>query len=453
MAHAGNKDANMSSTSRRAFLKYSSLAALAAGSGGLTRAAASGTPGSPGWGRSNGLPGRIVLAHDPNMGGTTGSCDRDLIDQTVHATVRMLTGQPDTGSAFEELLPSLNADTTIAIKVNCIGPCDTRWETARGVVSGLSMMLGGTYDVSNVVIYDDNYLQSHGYATSQFTFGGNYPLISGTNHANGSGYYVYSGHQLSQFLLDCDYVINMPVLKSHNVEANGITLALKNHYGSCYPASLCGNIPGMLTLNADLNVKDKTALVLMDGIRGTWNGGPGNPPMAWDTFDGGAPNMLFVTTDPVTNEYWGRDIINAERAAHGYSLKSCTWVEQASQDPYNLGVSDEASMNVLYYDASAVDDDSALQIGGVLFAPARPNPMIDHTTLRFRVPSSGRVSLIIADANGRIVRHLGERTVEAGYTEMRWDGRDDRGQRVARGAYFAKLTTEREVRSRRIILG
>ncbi len=453
MAHAGNTDANLRSTTRRDFLKYSSLAALAAGSGGLTRAAKADGPAYAGGGRSNGLPGRIVLAHDPNMGGTEGSFDRDLIEQTVHSCVRMLTGEPDTGQAFEALFPDLHAGTTIAIKVNCIGSCDTRWETARGVVSGLSMMLGGTYDVSNVVVFDRHNLPYHGYETSEFTFGGNTALISSSNNASGSGYYPYGGYQLSQFFLDRDYVINMPVLKSHSDGNNQLTLALKNHYGSCSPSSLCGNIPGMLTLNADTMIKDKTALVLMDGIRGTWNGGPGNPPMEWDTFNGGAPNMLFVTTDPVTNEYWGRDVINAERAAQGYSLRPCTWIEGASEEPYYLGVSDEAAMDVLYYDASAIDDDSVLQVGGLLFAPPRPNPMIDHTTLRFRVPVEGRVSLVIADASGRIVRHLGERTVGAGYSQMHWDGRDDRGQRVARGAYFATLTTEREVRSRRIILG
>lgn len=442
---------------RRDFLKYASLAALAAGSGlpGAAQASRSGPTRQPGperLGAYNTMPGRIVLAHDENMGGTSGTLDRDLIEQTVHACVRMLTGQPDTGLAFESLFPGLHSGSTFAIKINCLGPCDTKWETARGVVSGLSRMLGGTYDVSQVTVFDRHNLTYHDYTPGEFTFGGNTAVISSTNAAQGSGYWIYDDHQLSQYILDCDYLINMPVLKHHGAAGNLLTLALKNHYGSCWLSNLCSDVTGMLAVNADGYIKDKTALVLMDGIQATFSVGPSSPPQPYITFGGGAPNMLFATTDPITNDYWGRDYINAERLARGLSPRGCEWIETGAAEPYDLGIADEAQMEVLHYDVTAVEPDPALQAGGLFLAPARPNPASAHAALRFRLPRGGAVQLAIVDASGRIIRRLTDRFAEAGYTDLLWDGRDDGGARVPAGVYYARLQSGRQTRTRKIVL-
>jgi len=311
-------------------------------------------------------------------------------------------------------------------------------------------MLGGTYDVSQVTIYDPHNLHSHGYDEGQFTFNGNYPLISHSGNCY-SGYYVYGSHQLSNYLIDSDYVINIPALKSHDVVSNGITTAFKNHYGSCCPQNLCGNITGMLTVNADQYIKDKTALVLMDGLRGTYNAGPGTPPQIWNTFPERSPDTLFFSTDPVTNEYWARDMINSERATHGWGDKVCPWVEEASGDPWNLGVSDPEQMDVVYYDPTAVPEPGEL-LGATFLAPNVPNPFSDGTALRFRLADASRARLTIVDPTGRIVRHLGEQVFPGGYSQVRWDGRDEHGVLVPTGAYFARLEASGLQRSRRLLV-
>lgn len=441
------------SPGRRRFLKLSALTAAAA-AGSSLRAA-----GAPdlrqlleGGSRSNTRPGRIVIYHDPTMQPLEPSphIDKDRVAEVVQHGVRILTNVSDTGAAFEALFPGLTSESRIAIKINLIGPTDTRWEMVRGIVSGLSLMLGGTYDVSRVTIYDNYNPLSHGYSTGEFTFNGHAPTLTGSADCY-SGYYVYGSHQLSRYLLNYDYVINCPAVKSHSDSNNQLTFALKNHYGSCCPPSLCGNITGMLTVNADANVKGKTALVLMDGLRGTYTGGPGEPPQVWSTFTEGTPNTLFFSTDPVTNEYWGRDLINAERVAHGWSPKPCPWIETASAAPYELGVSDPEQMSVIRYDPADVPEDPAQHVGLAFLAPNVPNPFRDSTRLRFRLPQADRARLTILDATGRLVRDLGEREWAAGYAELAWDGRDAQGALLPAGVYLARLEVGARQYARRLL--
>jgi hypothetical protein len=198
-----------------------------------------------------------------------------------------------------------------------------------------------------VTVFDRGNLSLYGYSSSNVSFGGKTAALSEVNNASGSGYTPVSGKELSQYILDADYVINVPVVKSHENANNQITVALKNHYGSLSPSNLCGDTAGMLSLNADAHIKGKTCLVVTDALRGTYSGTFSQSPQTWSGYAEGSPNTLLITTDPVTNEYWARDMINTERALHGLSTRACTWIEQASGAPYDLGVSDPGQMEVL----------------------------------------------------------------------------------------------------------
>lgn len=435
-------------TTRRDFLKLSAVAAASVGTGALSKSLADPRPSPQIGGRGNPMPGRIVIYRDPLMAGHEWPLNRDRIEQVVHHGVRMLTSTGDIGAAFQSLFPGLHSGSTFAIKVNCIGPTDTRWETVRGIVSGLSQMCDGTYNVSQVTIYDRHNLHYHGYDEGEFTFNDNYPLISHT--ANCGSYQVYGGYRLSDYLVNCNYVINVPALKSHNDGNNQITVAFKNHYGSCCPSSLCGNITGMLTVNSDSYIKDKTCLTVTCGLRGTYNGGPGEQPQIWNTFPEGAPNTLMFTTDPVTNEYWARDTINAERASHGWGPKPCPWVEEATGEPWDLGVSNPSEMTVVY--PTDVPDEGTPFARATLLAPNVPNPFAEQTTLRFRLGAPGPARLVIVDASGRLVRKLTDRAYPEGYSEVRWDGCGRRGERLPNGVYFAQLKADGGSQTRTVLL-
>lgn len=434
--------------SRRDFLKLGALAAASAGVPTPARAWLARPAGEPPTGsRANVLPGRIVMYQDDAMCGHLGTIDYLYVEQIVGNCIRLLTGIADVGLAFESLFPGLTSTSTFAIKVNCIGPTDTRWEVVRGIVSGLAQMLGGTYDVSRVTIFDNHSLSAHGYTAARFTFNGHTATLSSSTNAG--SYVVYPGYRLSNHIINANYVINVPALKSHDVAQNAITVALKNHYGSCNPSSLCGNITGMLTVNADAYIKARTCLVVTDALRGTYNGGPGESPQYWNTYPSATPNLLMFTTDPVTNEYWARSIINTERAARGMAAKTCPWVEQAAAAPYSLGICDPAQMQVV--EPTAVEENPARAAGAVFLAPGTPNPFGDQTAFAFHLGSAGPAEMVIVDAAGRVARRLARRDFPAGAGRLAWDGRDDSGARVPAGVYFARLATAAGSRAQRVV--
>jgi hypothetical protein len=440
---------NSPRTSRRDFLRLSALTAAAAASGFRPLGARESGAGALLDSRANSFPGRIVTYRDPAMNGHLATIDRDRVEAVVHASVQALTGITETGPAFRSLLPGLTTTSRIAIKVNCIGPCDTRWETARAVVSGLAQMMGGAYDVSNVTVYDNQYITAHGYSASDFTFNGHTAALSNTS--NPGSYYVYGSHRLSSYIVDGQFVIDIPVIKCHTDTNNQITAALKNHYGSCTPSSLCGDTSGMLTVNADPHIKGKTALVVLDCLRGTYTGGPGDPPQSWNLYPEHSPNTICVSTDPVTIDYWARDKINDERALHSLSPKPCPWIEQATGAPYGLGVSDPAHMTVISVESGGVDDGPAISRGMLLLPPA-PNPFRDRTVARFRLARPGTALLAIYTADGRLVTRLrGE--FDAGPGEMMWDGRDGTGRPVVPGMYVMRLESAGSVSTRKVIRG
>lgn len=80
-----------------------------------------------------------------------------------------------------------------------------------------------------------------------------------------------------------------------------------------------------------------------------------------------------------------------------------------------------------------------------------PNPMRTHTTFAFRV-EGGRNEMLrdftlrIYTLSGRLVRELNERNLEkplsVGWNMLRWNGRDEDGDRVASGVYLYRVSVE-----------
>lgn len=72
---------------------------------------------------------------------------------------------------------------------------------------------------------------------------------------------------------------------------------------------------------------------------------------------------------------------------------------------------------------------------------ASPNPFDGRSTVTFTLPRPAEVSLGVYDLSGRLVRELRHGQLAAGRHAYAWDGRDRRGVEVARGIYFAALTS------------
>ena len=84
--------------------------------------------------------------------------------------------------------------------------------------------------------------------------------------------------------------------------------------------------------------------------------------------------------------------------------------------------------------------------------PNRPNPFNPETLIRFDLPTAQTVSLDIFNALGQKVRTLVQGRTAAGSHNVRWDSRDERGQVVATGPYFYRLSAGSSVKTQRMML-
>jgi len=73
---------------------------------------------------------------------------------------------------------------------------------------------------------------------------------------------------------------------------------------------------------------------------------------------------------------------------------------------------------------------------------AAPNPFVASTRITFDLPQASQVGAEIFDAQGRRVRELEDRALEAGRWALDWDGRDGHGSAAPTGVYFYRLRVE-----------
>jgi hypothetical protein len=79
-------------------------------------------------------------------------------------------------------------------------------------------------------------------------------------------------------------------------------------------------------------------------------------------------------------------------------------------------------------------------------------PLGDGPALLVEMPAAGTARVDLFDLQGRRRRTLAERELPAGPTLLPWDRRDAQGARVARGMYFARLSSSYGERWARLVL-
>lgn len=69
-----------------------------------------------------------------------------------------------------------------------------------------------------------------------------------------------------------------------------------------------------------------------------------------------------------------------------------------------------------------------------------PNPLRTHTVIYYELKQPGKVLLSIYDAKGQLKRTLANQFQTSGSYSVNWDGTDQSGRQVPKGAYFVKLS-------------
>ena len=258
---------------------------------------------------------QVILASHNHIVSSNEQINTHIVRTTVDETLIALTNTASVRDAWMQILPRLQTTDVIGIKVNCI---NSRQSSHPEVVYAIAVSLTDSLvmNPNNIIIWDrtSRELKRAKYSLNMERNGVRCLATSdGIGYDERSVVDVGNGRQvsLSKILTQmCTYLINVPVLKDHGIA--GITLSMKNHYGSIDSPGSChggGCDPYVANLNNTPQIKDKTVLILCDALFGIYRGGPMGAPQ-WIN------RQLLASTDPVALDYTGMMLIDQQRRAN-----------------------------------------------------------------------------------------------------------------------------------------
>jgi len=252
------------------------------------------------------------------------------LQQMLDAAITGLTGIHDALTAWMVLF---DPEEIIGLKTNAISTTDA---THPPLVLALAERLKTAgIPPEHIIIFDrrSNELQAVGYPMNKDGPGvqcyGTDGAYSGAEHP-----VAKARVKLSEVLLKCDGIINVPALRIHSMA--GITFAMKNHFGCIdKPGSLhypqhCD--PGIPELNALPEIKERSRLTVGDALE--------SYPFV--------ENTLIVGVDPVACDYIGlKELIKLgeERDADmSFITGKATHIATAAQ--MGLGTNDPTNIDL-----------------------------------------------------------------------------------------------------------
>ena len=81
-----------------------------------------------------------------------------------------------------------------------------------------------------------------------------------------------------------------------------------------------------------------------------------------------------------------------------------------------------------------------------------PNPFNPSTAIEYDLPEAGKVTLIVYNQLGQVVKTLVQTEQSAGRYRVSWNGRSEDGREVSSGIYFYQLKTETFSQTNKMIL-
>ena len=158
--------------------------------------------------------------------------------------------------------------------------------------------------------------------------------------------------------------------------------------------------------------------------------------------------MWLVPAAEAFGFYLDRAEVNADMTGEFVRVASGLQVDAAGFIEYDdTGV---AEGRTYVYRLTAIDNEEDIFVTDAIYVPVSraelsqnfPNPFNPTTRIAYWVPEGGErpVRLTIYDVSGAKVKTLVNESKTGGRFEVRWNGQDDRGSRVASGVYFYRLT-------------
>jgi uncharacterized protein (DUF362 family) len=289
----------------------------------------------------NGLS-RVVVVKHPEATDSAKIINSTNVQTMMNESIRQLTGKSSIADSWLDILPGFSKKDIIAIKVNAIAATlPTHPDVVNTITSGL--ISAGVLE-NNIIIYD---IAKQKLVDAKYVYNAGDKGIRcfGTDE-QGWGYdddnpidILGQKQSVSKILTSCDHLINVPILKVH-LDQYGVTLALKNHFGSISaPQLLHDNFhEACANLNSQKVIKDKTRLVVTDALFGFWGS-------SYNWVPEFAPNTLIVSKDPVTADYIGTKMLDEERANHNQPPRRVPFLKIA-QD-LGIGIADPERIDLI----------------------------------------------------------------------------------------------------------
>jgi hypothetical protein len=71
-----------------------------------------------------------------------------------------------------------------------------------------------------------------------------------------------------------------------------------------------------------------------------------------------------------------------------------------------------------------------------------PNPFKNNTTINYALAKKSRVEISVYNIKGQLVRRYKQGEQEAGFYNVVWDGKDNKGNQVGNGIYLFKIKAD-----------
>lgn len=176
--------------------------------------------------------------------------------------------------------------------------------------------------------------------------------------------------------------------------------------------------------------------------------------LVWGFEDLSSPNKVMAVANlsgseqTVTNVPW---------------LDTGDWYDVFDQSVFTVNATPIPSMTIPAYTAMVyanVPDSVLLPVEPVIPGVPRefslrqnyPNPFNPETTIEFETPRRENVSLVIYNIIGQRVKTLANEVYQPGSYRLKWDGRNEQGERVASGIYILHLKAGSFVKNQRMVL-
>jgi uncharacterized protein (DUF362 family) len=369
----------------------------------------------------------------------------------VDMGIATMTGIGTVGEAWKSIFPGISKNSKVTIKINCISGSPAHLmvhkEVVDSITSGLQLMEveGSGFPAENILIWDmhEHHLINAGFEINSTGEGVQCKACDtqGVGYDNDYPIDVSGSTQYPCTILtkECDYLINLGLIKDHNIAAG--TFTLKNHYGSIsYPwrihSSQCD--PYIAVLNADPLFEEKTVLLMLDSLFGVYSGGPIEYPQV-------VYNTIHFTNDRLAVDACGKDILNQTRKDHGMGELDIPHLETA--ESLGIGTLDYSVERVTPTGIEHPSNENSKvpvgERGSPILHQNYPNPFNPHTFVRFYIPGNNgerkHVRLSIYDTGGRLVKKLAQKRFPPGSHMIRWDGTNDSGRKSGSGIYTAVL--------------